>query len=92
MHLNSKYTFFIFASTNFYKKFCKNVILSRYLVVFVAIILQSSLYCTGHLKNKKKKLILEFLTFLLFNYEVILGERILNNCKATFSKLVFSVA
>ena len=66
------------------------MILREYLVVFAAIILQPSLYCTGHLKNKKN-LILEFLTFLLFCYEVILGERILNNCKATFSKLVFSV-
>ena len=56
----------------------------------MVVILQSSLYCIGYLKIKKN-LVLEFLTFLMFCNEIILGGRILNMHEARFSKLVFHV-
>ena len=72
------------------KKFCRNVILRRQLVVFLSIILKTSLYYTGHLEIKKS-LVFMFLTFLAFCNEVILEGRILNISKARLPTLVFHV-
>ena len=53
---------------------------------FVKIILHLSLSCIVHLTSEKK-LVLEFLTFLVFCNAVILEGDILNICEEKFSKL-----